>query len=302
MSGTAPSTTFRGLNHVTEDPTPLPLDSLEYAANYHKASHWDEGISMNVTAERPVVINSDFTWFGMRTAIYLLAHNAQPSNDETWKRDFLAFVEQRKSEGDERAIKLDYDDKGRSFRQLSAAALTGMGFTKANTSKPFIIRPFAAGMSDPVVATLDREFEILPTVPRDALWQKRIDLECTFFPYSAQHTARLDPALTYMAEIGCDKHHVIVERATGKVMTYVTMRYARGVAYLQGAGTAAEFRRRGLVRVLLGKATEEAVAMGYPGMATSAWDERAQKTWHALGFTVRGNSHTEWIRPGGGVV
>ncbi|KAJ3159913.1 hypothetical protein HDU86_001177 [Geranomyces michiganensis] len=291
------STVSRKPNHVVGDPTPLPLDSAEFAVNYHKASHWDEMISMNITAETPVIFGQNFTWVDLHNATYLLAHNAQPSNDETWWEDLLAFVEQRK-ENDERPIKLEHDPAG-SFRQLSTTALTKAGFVKGSTSKPFIIKSFSgtADQKSPAAPRLDHsKFEILPTVPGDDLFQKRIDLECTFYPYTEKHIARLGPALTYMTEIGCDKHHVVVERATSKVVSYVTMRYARGVAYLQGAGTATDFRRRGLTRALLHKATEETMARGFPGMATSAWDERAEMTWAALGFTGLGSPHSEWIR------
>ncbi|KDO22433.1 hypothetical protein SPRG_12714 [Saprolegnia parasitica CBS 223.65] len=115
-----------------------------------------------------------------------------------------------------------------------------------------------------------------------AMWTDRVRVEAILFGYPPTgYVDRLRVALAHM--FPRDVHWLAYDDSD--VIGYMTLRYTRGVAYLQGAGVLATHRRRGLTRHLLSLAIRDAMEKTYTTMVTTGCDAPAEATWTALGFS-----------------
>ncbi|RKO88073.1 hypothetical protein BDK51DRAFT_42504, partial [Blyttiomyces helicus] len=116
----------------------------------------------------------------------------------------------------------------------------------------------------------------LQPVLTDADWADRVSIEQILFRSSSDQCRRLDIALRYLAHTrGSDFN--VVARFDGGLIGFINMRYARGVAYLQGAGVVKEWRLKGVMRAMLERAVVQAKERGFEVIFTRAFDEPARK-------------------------
>ncbi|OQR83052.1 hypothetical protein ACHHYP_15152 [Achlya hypogyna] len=174
-----------------------------------------------------------------------------------------------------------------------AAIMEKLGFTFApgQTIRCMAMPPAATPPACPEGVSVRR----LGSLDDSIGWDQRIQVESDLFGYPATgYVDRLRIALAHM--LPQDAHWLALD-ATGKAIGYMTMRYTRGVAYLQGAGVLAAFRRRGITRHLLSLAIDDARAKGFDALVTTGWDDAADTTWHNLGFTKILGTLETWERP-----
>ncbi|KAJ3174593.1 hypothetical protein HDU87_007075 [Geranomyces variabilis] len=273
--------------------TPLSIDSPSYSFAYLQSSCWDEGLSMNVAHPERIIVGPHFVLIRDARRDRLLSPASQsPATDESFAGDIRAFLEQR---GDERnrIADINLDVGVGPFADLSPAVLSALDFEAVGTPGHFAVWRFAKESQTPA-PTLPVGFEIHNTVPGDAYFHQRVALESKLFPISESYAARLPGALAHMVTIGSDQHWVVVEKAADRVVSYNTMRYGRGIAYLQNGGTEEAYRRKGFVRALMHVAEKDARERGYDGMGTTGCDDRAWATWAAIGFTEKVRKPQSW--------
>ncbi|KAJ3014177.1 hypothetical protein HKX48_005302 [Thoreauomyces humboldtii] len=303
--------------HLTEDPTPLPLSSPDYLNAALKACKWDEAISTNLASSSPLVVGPLFTYVKRSRLQTLLSHDHDHSkeggsSDKSFKEDVETLCRDLTEEtGSGTGIQFKLTRGCGSFGQVSTTTLEETGFQRKGDAGVFHLKRFtspshpsspsssSSSSSLSISFLLDRSFDFLTPVPGDPIWNDVTSLPSIVHGWSPHYTAKLPLALNYMSNVGVAVHHVARERSTGTLVAEICVFYARGVAYVQGAVTRPEFRRRGLCRRLFEGVEREARGRGYPGMVVvpGDGDERATATWVNLGFGEVVGEFETWVRP-----
>ncbi|KAJ3007424.1 hypothetical protein HKX48_009119 [Thoreauomyces humboldtii] len=285
---------------------PISVDSPDYNRGYIRSSGFDEALSM--TRCRPtiklVLADPDqgipFSYLRYQSLSRIMLPGSDNLTDESFARDMTTFLATHRSEG-RQGCPVEISTGIAPFDNLSDSTLTSFGFVleppKKDGRPQFAVRRFAnhpPPAPSAVLAPVADAFDILPTAPHDAYFQKRVDLEKKMFPYGEAYLSNLPGALTHMCDVGSDRHWVAVDRTTDLVVSYTTMRYGRGIAYLQNAGTEQAYRRKGLSRALHEMAANDALERGFDGMATNGFDDQAWACWIAMGFVEDRSPFKHW--------
>ncbi|KAJ3006759.1 hypothetical protein HKX48_009485 [Thoreauomyces humboldtii] len=284
--GSAPTTPVPG-HYPSVHAPPLALDSPDYHRAFMENCHFDEAISIHLetfTAGPP---------FSSISTTRLLDHTNPCSNDQTFEQDVQHWIASRPVGTEWKPVRLHHGLG--CFPNVTHDGLATAGFRPSGTGH-YITTDFSVPLTLPTAGSLSDAFTIRETTSSDVYFPKLIALQASLYPYPAAYLARLSRAMHYMSSIGTDVHHVAIDRETDEVAAEITVRYARGCAYLQSGGTAERYRRKGLCKWIFAVAVEEARRRGFGGMATVAHDERARLCWESCGFTTKGGEWTEWIK------
>ncbi|EQC35267.1 hypothetical protein SDRG_07493 [Saprolegnia diclina VS20] len=255
----------------------------------HKALHaasvqamlWDEAISMAVAQAVEPTKSHSFYQLAKPASILLLDHDSD--NIAESMRHLLASLDASQTPAIETMfptpLPADAGLKAFGFVRSAGQTIRAMAPLRDTTEES----PCQPGLRVCRVLSLD-----------DAEWADRLRIEAILFGYPPTgYVDRLRVALAQM--FSRDVHWLAYD--DNAVVGYMTLRYTRGVAYLQGAGVLATHRRRGLTRHLLSLAILDAMDKKYTTMVTTGCDAPAEATWTALGFTQVVGTLESYSRP-----
>ncbi|RKO87076.1 hypothetical protein BDK51DRAFT_42281 [Blyttiomyces helicus] len=259
--------------------TPLAVSDPEFLSACTKTSRWDEMISMSLGSTH-------------------IAHNPGPPF-RSWTNASgkdLRLLEYTAPNGTASSLAADLSALLATCKPGTTIEVLSETFGPIKPSPELLQSLGFVASSGGVVRTLEIPASYTPTtafpagvtlhpVTTELDWADRVSIEQILFSYplKGDYVRRLDVALRYLANDRRSDFNVIA-RHEGSVIAYINMRYARGVAYLQGAGVMASWRKRGLMRAMLERAVVEAQGKGFAVVMTRAWDEDARKAWVAMGF------------------
>ncbi|OQS01942.1 hypothetical protein THRCLA_05634 [Thraustotheca clavata] len=232
-----------------------------------KAMEWDETLSMSIAQEIFPMTTLAFYQLIKPARVFLLDHVG-----EDLQSDLESLIA---STPKPTTISTSFP------KRVPASIMEDLGFeySPGQTIRLMLlddndsVSPVPAGVIIQKIASLDDK----------EMWEERILVEAELFQYPPTgYIDRLRVGLATMFEN--DTHFLAFDNI--KVIGYMTMRYTRGIAYLQGAGVLEPYRRQGITRHLLDLAKQDAKSKNFISMVTTGWNDAAEATWASLGFTT----------------
>ncbi|KAJ3112052.1 hypothetical protein HK100_002462 [Physocladia obscura] len=253
-----------------------------------KCSSWDESIPMSIASDTSILTpGPPFMKLTTPKSITLFEYNAPLPEPETAERELQTVVQEADATGKQQ-ITIQIETFGPVVP--SKKFLSSLGFVEQKGQQVRIKNIANVQNSNGSNISVPVGFEILKVSPDSGSdWTERLDIEIMLFGYPPAHAAKLSPALEYMHARG-DEHYIVKHLDRGVAAGYMTMRYTHGLAYLQGAGVLEEYRKKGLTRALLNVCVGDAKRKGFTSIATTGWNDAAEKAWEAMGRKKRMNA------------
>ncbi|KXS13100.1 hypothetical protein M427DRAFT_58999 [Gonapodya prolifera JEL478] len=258
-------------------------------SRYVQAAHWDEALSMSIgSSTSDIVSGPPFLAIDSPKSLTLLTFNDPHQTDAALEQALGQVVSANRN----KRIVIEAGAFGPVA--LDAQVLLRLGFAQAKEGATPRVKALTATAAAPqtpsdaeaVSLALPEGLRLIRVFPTSPEWGHRIDIERILFyafDKDGSYCTRLKIALEDMCAKG-DENYLTMDGDS--VAGYMTMRYGRDVAYLQGAGVLEQYRKKGITRAMLNVCVQDAIAKGFDSMVTAGWGEQAERAWIAMGFTL----------------